>query len=75
MDGEGGNGSGGSGMGIGRLGFSVEEVRRGGRERTVGVTPGTRRTTSFCMRWGFWKEVSTKGGFLGVGKADCSPVL
>jgi hypothetical protein len=30
-----------------RFGFSVEEVVRGGRERTVDVSPGMRRTTSF----------------------------
>ena len=45
----GSDGSGGSGMGMGKWGFSVAEVGRGGRERRVDVKPGTRRTTSFCM--------------------------
>jgi hypothetical protein len=36
-------------MAMGILAFSVVEVGRGGRERTVDVSPGTRRTTSFCM--------------------------
>src|SRR6266702_7243912 len=47
LDGVGGGGSGGSGMGMGRLGFSVAEVGRGRRERTVDVKPGTRTTTHF----------------------------
>lgn len=38
---------GGRGMGMGRFGFSVADVGRGGRERTVCVSPGTRRTTIF----------------------------
>jgi len=44
-----GGGSGGAGMAMGTLAFSVVEVGRGGRERTVDVSPGTRRTTSFWM--------------------------
>jgi hypothetical protein len=44
-----------------RLGYSVAEVGRGGRGRTVDVSPGTRRTTIIWMPWGFWKEVGTKG--------------
>ena len=42
-----GRGSDGTGIGMGMLGFSVEEVGRGGRESTVDVRPGTGRTTSF----------------------------
>jgi hypothetical protein len=66
-DGVGGGGSGGRGMVMGRLGFSVAEVGRGGRESTVDVSPGTRRTTSFWMLSGFWeykgtKDVSASGG-------------
>ncbi len=48
MDGVGDGGTSGSVMGAGRSGFSVAEVGRGGRERTVGAKPGTRRTTSLC---------------------------
>jgi hypothetical protein len=48
-DGIDGGGSSGAGTEIGTLAFSVVEVGRGGRERTVDVRPGTRRTTSFCM--------------------------
>lgn len=48
-DGVDGGRSGGAGMAMGMLAFSVVEVGRGGRERTVEVSPGTRRTTSFCM--------------------------
>lgn len=54
-DGVNSGGSGGRGMGMGTLGFSVAEVGSGGRERTVDVSPGTRRTTSFWMLFGFWK--------------------
>jgi hypothetical protein len=53
-------GPGGRGIAMGRLGFSVAEVGRGGRERTVDVSPGTRRTTSFWMLRGFWKHESVK---------------
>ena len=42
-DGLGSRGSGGSGMAMGRLGFSVAEVGRGGRERTVDVSLGQGR--------------------------------
>jgi hypothetical protein len=45
-------------MGIGRLGFFVAEVGRGGSERTVEVKPGTRRTTSFCMLCVFCEPMS-----------------
>jgi hypothetical protein len=55
-------------MAMGRLGFSVAEVGRGGRERTVDVSPGTRRTTSFWMLWGFWKEVGMKGSSGELGR-------
>jgi len=44
-----GGGSGEAGIAMGTLAFSVVEVGRGGRERTVDVSPGTRRTTSFCI--------------------------
>ena len=54
--------SGGRGMAMGRLGFSVAEVGRGGRESTVDVSPGTRRTTSFWMFCGFCETVRVKGG-------------
>jgi len=48
----GGRGSDGAGMGMGTLGFSVEEVGRGGRESTVDVRSGT-SPTSFRMVCGF----------------------
>ena len=48
-----GRGFGGAGTSMGTLEFSVEEVGRGGRESTVDVRPGTRRTTSFWMDCGF----------------------
>jgi hypothetical protein len=54
----GGGGSDGRGMGMGRLGFFVAEVGRGGSERTVEVKPGTRRTTSFCMLCVFCEPMS-----------------
>ena len=59
-DGVGGGGPGGRGMAIGTLGFSVAEVGRGGRESTVEVSPGTRRTTSFWMLCGLWEHESVK---------------
>jgi len=43
-------------MVMGRFGFSVADVGRGGRESTVDVSPGTRRTTSFWMVCGFWEH-------------------
>ena len=46
-DGVGGGGSCGRGMDMGTLRFSMADVGRGGRESTVDVIPGTRRTTSF----------------------------
>jgi hypothetical protein len=55
-------------MATGRLGFSIAEAGRGGRERTVDVSPGTRRITSYRMPWGFWKEVSTKGSSSESGR-------
>ena len=61
-DGVGGGGSDGRGMGIGRLGFFVAEVGGGGRERTVDVKPGTRRTTSFCMLCVFCTLIQLVGG-------------
>lgn len=42
-------GDGGKGNEIGRLGFEVADVGRGGRERTVWVRPGMRRTTTFWI--------------------------
>ncbi len=42
---------------MGRFGFSVADVGRGGRESTVDVSPGTRRTTSFWMVCGFWRGI------------------
>lgn len=51
----GGGGLGGRGMVMGRLGFSVADVGSGGRDNTVDVSPGTRRTTSFWMLCGFWE--------------------
>jgi hypothetical protein len=56
----GGGGLGGRGMVMGRFGFSVADVGRGGRESTVDVSPGTRRTTSFWMLCGFWEHESVK---------------
>ena len=56
----GGSGPGGRGMVMGRFGFSVADVGRGGRESTVDVSPGTRRTTSFWMLCGFWEHESVK---------------
>jgi hypothetical protein len=52
----GGGGSGRWGMAMGRLEFSMAEVGRGGRESTVDVSPGTRRTTSFWTLCGFWEH-------------------
>jgi hypothetical protein len=52
----GSGGSGGRGMEMGTLRFSMAEVGRGGRESTVDVIPGTRRTTSFWMLCGFWEH-------------------
>ncbi len=53
-------GLGGRGMAMGRLGFLVAEVGSGGRESTVDVSPGTRRTTSFWMECVFWEDESQK---------------
>ena len=50
---------------MGRLGFSVAEVGRGGRERMVDVKPGMRRTTSFCMLCVFCEPLSTNGTIAG----------
>jgi hypothetical protein len=58
----GGGGSDGRGMGMGRLGFFVAEVGRGGSERTVDVKPGTRRTTSFWMLCVFCTLIQLGGG-------------
>jgi hypothetical protein len=54
----GGGGSDGRGMGMGRLGFFVAGVGRGGSERTVEVKPGARMTTSFCMLYVFCEPMS-----------------
>jgi hypothetical protein len=59
-DGVGGGESGGRGMAMGMFGFSVAEVGSGGRESTVDVSPGTRRTTSFSMLFGFWEHEGVK---------------
>ena len=47
-------------MGMGRLGFEVTEVGRGGGERTVDIKPGMRRTTSFCMLCVFCEQLNTE---------------
>ena len=60
-----GAGSDGSGMGIGRLGFEVAEVGRGGRDRTVDVKPGMRRTTSFCMLCVFCEPLNVENNTRG----------
>ena len=39
----------------------VAEVRKGGRESTVDVKPGTRRTTIFCMHCVFCRPMSSNG--------------
>jgi len=39
-----------SGIGIGRLGFEVVEVGKGGSARISGVNPGIKRTPTFWIR-------------------------
>ena len=58
-------GSDGSGMGMGRLGFEVAEVGRGGRERMVDIKPGMRRTTSFCMLCVFCEPLNMENNIRG----------
>lgn len=52
----------GKGSEIGRLGFEVADVGRGGRERTVWVRPGMRRTTTFWIEWGLSTRIQEHGG-------------
>jgi hypothetical protein len=59
-------------MTTGMLGFSVAEVGRGGRERTVGVN---KEDNEFLDALGILERGGHKGWFEQVGKADRSPVL
>ncbi len=44
---------GGRGMAIGRFGFAVADVGRGGRARTSGVIPGMKSVTTLAIARGF----------------------
>ena len=55
-----GGGLGGKGTAMGMLGFSVAEAGIKETERTVDVSPGTRRPISFWMECGFWEDESQK---------------
>ncbi len=48
------------GMAMGRLGLSVAEAGSRGRERTVDVSPGARRTACLWTVCGFWEDESQK---------------
>lgn len=41
------------GIESGRFGFTVADVGRGGNESRSGVSPGTSRATTFCIRFAF----------------------
>ena len=57
-----GVGGGSVGMGLVWVDWGpVAEVRKGGRESTVDVKPGTRRTTIFCMHCVFRRPMSSNG--------------
>jgi len=60
VDGVGVGGSEG-GIEMGTLEFSVAAVEVGGRESTVDVRPGIRRTTNFWMLCGFWGTHKSEG--------------
>ncbi len=45
---------------MGMLGFSVAEAGIKETERTVDVSPGTKRPISFWMECGFWEDESQK---------------
>jgi hypothetical protein len=56
---------------MGTLGFSVTEVGRGERERTVDVSPGTRRAQlafGCCVGSGNMKNMNARGNELCEGQ-------
>ena len=50
---------------VGYIGVRSDEAGRGGRERTVDVKPGMRRTTSFCMLCVFCEPLNTENNTRG----------